>query len=40
MENATRQKFKDGMNRTLKKCYAINKRENLKNKISFGIQTD
>ena len=26
MENATKQKFKDGMNRTLKKCYAINKR--------------
>ena len=40
MENATKQKFKDGMNRTLNKCYALNKNETLKNKISFGVQTD
>lgn len=40
MESATKQKFKEGMNRTLKKCYAINQRENLKNKVAFGTQTD
>ena len=40
MENATKQKFKDGMNRTLNKCYALNKNETLKNQISFGVQTD
>ncbi len=40
MENATKQKFKDGMNRTLKRCYAINKKETLKNKACFGVQTD
>ncbi len=26
MSNATKEKFKDGMNRTLKKCYEINQR--------------
>lgn len=40
MEHATKEKFKEGINRTLKKCYAINKRENMKNKISFATQTE
>jgi hypothetical protein len=40
MESATRQKFKDGMNRTLKKCFAINQREGQKSRTAAGTQTE
>lgn len=40
MEQATREKFKDGMNRTLKKCYEINQREGRGLFVSKSIQTD
>ena len=40
MTNATKEKFKDGMNRTLKKCYEINQREGKGLHESKSTQTD